>query len=54
MARKLKIFENETHTLFHLEYGLKHSKTWKMRNSHSRTWNMAKSSEKREKWKYTL
>ena len=29
MARKLKNVENETQTLFDLEYGEKHSKTWK-------------------------
>ena len=42
MVRKLKNFENETHTPFNLEYGGKHSKTWKMRNAHCRTWNMAR------------
>ena len=35
-ARKLKNGENEMQTLFDLEYGKKHSKTWKMRNAHSR------------------
>ena len=29
-------------TLYYLEYGKKHSKTWKMRNPHRRTWNMAR------------
>jgi hypothetical protein len=29
MTRKLKNMENETQTLFDLEYGGKHSKTWK-------------------------
>ena len=33
MARKLKIVEKETQTLFDLEYREKHSKTWKMRNT---------------------
>ena len=42
MARKLKNFENETHTPFNLEYGGKHSKTWKMRNAHCRTWSMVR------------
>ena len=42
MVRKLKNVENETQTLFGLEYGEKHSKTWKMRNAQCRTWNMAR------------
>ena len=25
-----------------MEYGKKHSKTWKIRNAHCRTWNMAR------------
>ena len=54
MARKLKIFENETHTLFHLEYGLQHSKTWKMRNSHCRTWNMARKLQTMENEKHAM
>jgi hypothetical protein len=54
MARKLKIFENETHTLFHLEYGLQHSKTWKMRNSHCRTWNMARKLQIMENEKHAM
>ena len=49
MARKLKNVENETQTLFNLEYGEKHSKMWKMRNAHCRTWKMARNSEKHEK-----
>jgi hypothetical protein len=32
MARKLKIVDNETQTLFDMEYGEKHSIMWKMRN----------------------
>jgi hypothetical protein len=32
----LKKLKNETQTLFDLEYGEKHSKTWKMRNKHFR------------------
>jgi hypothetical protein len=40
----------ETQTLFHLEYGEKHSKTWKMRNTHWRTWSMSRNSEKSQKW----
>ena len=42
MARKLKNFEDETHKMFHLEYGEKYSKTWKMRNAHYRTWSMSR------------
>ena len=49
MLETLKNVENETQTLFDLEYREKHSKTWKMRNAHSRTWNMALYSVKREK-----
>jgi len=30
MARKLKIMENEKHTLYDVKYGEKHWKTWKM------------------------
>ena len=41
-ARKLIIEENETQTLFDLEYGEKHSKTWKTRNAHYRTWNVGR------------
>jgi len=47
-GKKTKNVKNEAQTLFDLEYGEKHSKTWKMRNAHSRTWTMALSSEKRE------
>ena len=32
MARKHKNMKNETQTLYDLEYGKKHLKTWKMRN----------------------
>ena len=42
MARKLKKVENETQTLFDLEYGKKHSKTWKMRTAHCRNWNITR------------
>ena len=37
-----------------LEYGEKHGKTCKMRNTHCRTWKMARNSEKREKEKCKL
>ena len=46
MARKLKNVINETQTQFDLEYGEKHSKAWKMRNTHFRTGHRAKNSEK--------
>ena len=45
MARKLKNVENETQTLFDLEYGEKHSKTLKMRNAHNRTYSMGRKTE---------
>ena len=38
-ARNLKNVENETQTLFDLEYVEKHSKTWKMRNTHCRPYS---------------
>jgi hypothetical protein len=49
MTRKLKNVENETQTLFDLEYGEKNSKTWKMRNAHSRNWIMARKLNIKEK-----
>ena len=42
----LKRIENETETLFDLEYGEKTEKTWKMRHKHSLTGNMARNTEK--------
>ena len=54
MARKLKNVKNEKQTLFELEYGQKHAKTWKMRNAHSRTWNMARKLKIMENEKHTL
>ena len=53
VARKLQKLENETQTLFDLEYGEKHSKTWKMRNAHCRTWNMARKLKIMENEKHT-
>jgi len=41
MERKLKNMENETQTLYHLEYCMKNWKRWETRNEHCRTWNMA-------------
>ena len=49
MARKLKNVENETQTLFDLEYCKKHSKMQKMRIVHCRTWNMARKLKKTRK-----
>jgi hypothetical protein len=54
MARKLKKVENETQTLFGLEYGKKHRKTWKMRIAQCSTWNMAKNMKNRKNEKFTL
>ena len=51
MARNLKNVENETQTLYDLEYDKQHSKTWILRNAHCRNWNMVtllKIMEKRE------
>ena len=42
MASTLKTVENETQTLQDMEYGEKHSKTWKMRIALYSTWNMEK------------
>jgi hypothetical protein len=49
MARKFKNVENETQTLFDLEYCEKHQKTWKMSNANFRTWSMARITEKHDK-----
>ena len=54
MARKLKNVENETQTLFDLEYGEKHSKMWKMRNTQCRTWIMARKLKNMENETQTL
>ena len=40
--RSLENVENDTQTLFHLEYDEKHAKTWKMKYAHGRTWSMAR------------
>ena len=42
MVRNINKVENETQTLFDLEYGKEHSKTWKMRNAHCRTKSMSR------------
>jgi hypothetical protein len=54
MARKLKKVENETQTLFGLEYGKKHRKTWKMRIAQCSTWNMAKNLKNTKNEKCTV
>ena len=38
--------ENETQTLYDLEYSEKHSKTWEIRNVHCWTRNMARNNKK--------
>jgi hypothetical protein len=45
MARKLKKAENETQTLFDLEYGEKTENHGKGRNTHCRMRNMARNTE---------
>ena len=54
MTRKLKNVENETQTLFDMEYGGKNLKLWKFRNAHYRTQIMAKKKENVENEKHTL
>ena len=54
IARKLKNVENETQTLFNLEYGEKHLKTWTMRNQHCRAWIMARKLKIMENEKHTV
>ena len=49
MAGILKNIENETQTLYNLEYGKITEKRKKMRNSLDRNWNMARNTEKRGK-----
>jgi hypothetical protein len=46
--------ENETQTLFDLEYVEKPSKTWKMRNVHYREWNIARKLKNMGNEKQTL
>ena len=54
VARKLKNVENETQTLYDLEYCKKHLKTWKMRNAHCGTWITARNLKNVEKENWTL
>ena len=54
MARNLKNVENETQTVFDLEFGKEHSKTWKRRNAHCSTWSMVRIVKITEKEIHTL
>ena len=54
MARKLKIMENEKHTLDDLKNDIITEKREEMRNAHCRTWNMVRKLKIRENEKYTL
>jgi hypothetical protein len=45
----MKNVEDDTQKLFDLEYGKKHTKTWKMRNTRCRIWNRARNFEKIKK-----
>ena len=54
LTRKLKNVENETQTLYDLEYSEKHSKTWEIRNVHCWTRNMARNNKKLENEKHTV
>ena len=51
VERQLTNVKNEKWALYDLEYGEKHWKTWKMRNTHCRKWNMVRNGEKHEIWK---
>ena len=53
MARKLKNVENETQTLFKINWR-DTLKNKKMRNAHCKTWSMAKKMNIVENDKYTL
>ena len=54
VARKLKNVEDETQTLYDLEYGEKNCKTWKMRHKNCFTWIMARKLKSVQKEKLTL
>ena len=49
----MKNLKNKTCTLQNLEYGKKHSKSWKMKHSYCRTWNMARKQKIMENEKHT-
>jgi len=46
--------ENETQTLYDLEYVEKHWRTWKLRNIHIMTWYMPRKLKNMENEKHTL
>jgi hypothetical protein len=54
MAIKLKNVENETQTMYELEYGKKYWKTWKLWNDHYGTQDMARNLKKVKNEKQTL
>ena len=54
MARKLKIMENEKHTLEYLKNDEITEKKGKMRNAHCRTWNTARKLKIRENKNNTI
>ena len=53
-GKKTESVENETQTLYDLEYGEKNWKTKKMRNAHCRSWSMARKQKIMENEKHTL
>ena len=53
MGRKLKNVENETQTLFKLNWK-EHSKAGKLRNAHCKTWSMARKMNIVENEKHTV
>ena len=46
--------ENEKFTLQDVDYGEKHSKTWKKRNAHCSTWSMTRKLKNAENETQTL
>ena len=54
IVKKIENAENETQTLFDLEYSEKQWKMWKMRNAHCRTWSMVRKLKIMENEKHTL
>jgi len=54
MARNLKNLENETQTLYDLEYGEKHRKTWKMKKKHTVALGISRKQKNLENEKWTV
>ena len=54
ILRKQKNMENETQTVYDLEYGKQHSNMWKMRNAQSITWSMERKLKIIKNEKHTL